>query len=239
MRPRSVGTFLISRPETSAKLCARPRMRSMSSRERSSMEAGSLIVTPLTSACSADRDLVDAVDLLDAHVHALGARGGQVLADVVGPDRELAVAAVGQHGELHALRAPVVEQRLDRGAHGAAGVEHVVDQHDGHAVERELDVRVSARPAGARGRAWRRRRGRRRCRGRRAEPARRGAPRPLPAAGWRSRRPAGECPRWRCARRPSSRRSRERSARGYGGCPRDRVRPSRPLPVLPGLAGPG
>ena len=32
MRPRSVGTFLISRPDTSAKLSARPRMRSMSSR---------------------------------------------------------------------------------------------------------------------------------------------------------------------------------------------------------------
>src|SRR3954451_20648532 len=38
VRPRNVGTFLIARPETSAKLSARARMRSMSSRERSAIE---------------------------------------------------------------------------------------------------------------------------------------------------------------------------------------------------------
>ena len=53
-----------------------------------------------------DGDLVDAVDLLDADVDALAARGGQVLADVVGPDRQLAVAAVGEHRELHAAGRP-------------------------------------------------------------------------------------------------------------------------------------
>ena len=56
-------------------------------------------------------DLVDAVDLLDADVDALAARGREVLADVVGADRQLAVAAVGEHRELHPLRAPVVEER--------------------------------------------------------------------------------------------------------------------------------
>jgi len=55
---------------------------------------------------------------------------GKVLADVVGTDRQLAMAAVGEHGELHALRAAVVEQRLDRRAHGAAREQHVVDDHD-------------------------------------------------------------------------------------------------------------
>jgi hypothetical protein len=43
-------------------------------------------------------------------------RGGQVLADVVGPDRQLAVAAVDEDGELHARRPPEVEERVDRGA---------------------------------------------------------------------------------------------------------------------------
>src|SRR5919109_1271344 len=67
------------------------------------------------------------------------ARGGQVLADVVGPDRELAVPAVDEHGELNSLRAAIVEQRLDRGADRATGVEHVVDQDDRLALEREVE----------------------------------------------------------------------------------------------------
>ena len=59
---------------------------------------------------------------------------GRFFPHVVGPDRQLAVAAIRQHGELHTARAAVVEQGVDRGAHGAAGVEHVVDQHDGRAA---------------------------------------------------------------------------------------------------------
>src|SRR4051812_27484519 len=107
VRPRSVGTFLIARPETSAKLSARSRMRSMSSRVRSSIEIRWRFTGPApwpgsddeivrqSSASSGtstrgndclrsrnDRDLVDAVDLLDADVDPLGARGREVLADV-------------------------------------------------------------------------------------------------------------------------------------------------------------
>src|SRR5262249_26563670 len=58
-----------------------------------------------------------------------------------GTDWKLSVAAVGEDGELDAVGAAVVEQRLDGGAHGATGVEDVVDQHHGHVVERELNVR--------------------------------------------------------------------------------------------------
>ena len=42
-----------------------------------------------------DRDLVEPVELAHAHVNVLGARGRQVLADVVGANRQLAVAAIG------------------------------------------------------------------------------------------------------------------------------------------------
>ena len=88
-----------------------------------------------------EHDLVGRVVLAQVHAHALGARGRQVLADDVGADRQLAVPAVAQHGEPDARRAPVVEHRLDRGAHGAPGVEHVVDDHDRRAVEREVERR--------------------------------------------------------------------------------------------------
>src|SRR6202035_2878406 len=66
---------------------------------------------------------------------------GQVLADVVGPDRQLAVATVGEHGELHTRGAAVGEQRLDRGADSAAGEEDVIDDHDGPPGDVEVDVR--------------------------------------------------------------------------------------------------
>src|SRR5690242_14505518 len=74
------------------------------------------------------QNLVDLVDLDELHLDALLARRRQVLADVVGTDRKLSVAAVGEAGELHARGSAVVEQRLDRGADRAAGVEDVVDE---------------------------------------------------------------------------------------------------------------
>ena len=96
---------------------------------------------PPRPAAAGDRHFVGPVELLEPHVDPLLARGRQVLADVVGADRQLAVAAVAEHGELDPLRAAVIEERVDRGAHGAAGEEHVVDEDDGPAGEVEVDVR--------------------------------------------------------------------------------------------------
>ncbi len=50
------------------------------------------------------------------------------------------MAAVGEHGELDAVGAPVVEEGVDPGPHGAPGVEDVVDDH--HRAPRELEVEV-------------------------------------------------------------------------------------------------
>ena len=73
--------------------------------------------------------VVAAVDLREAHPHVLARPGGQVLAHEVGPDRQLAVAAVDQDRELHRAWAAELGERVERGADGAAGEEHVVDQH--------------------------------------------------------------------------------------------------------------
>ena len=75
-----------------------------------------------------EHDLVDLVHLDELHLHALAACGGQVLADVVGADGQLAVAAVAEDGEPDGAGPAVVEQRLDRRADRAAGVEDVVDE---------------------------------------------------------------------------------------------------------------
>src|SRR5207248_6237519 len=84
---------------------------------------------------------VDLIDLEELHLDALLARGRQVLADVVGPDRQLAVAAVDEHGELYAGGPAVVEERVDRGADRAPRVEDVVDEDDRAPLEREVELR--------------------------------------------------------------------------------------------------
>src|SRR5262249_51212817 len=88
-------------------------------------------------------DPVDLVDLEQLQLDALAARRGQVLADVVGPDRQLAVSAVGEHGELDPGRSAVLEERVDRGAHRAAGVEDVVDEDHSAVLEVEVELRVA------------------------------------------------------------------------------------------------
>ena len=145
VRPRSVGSFFISRSSERSKLRAVASSRSTSSRvEVARSRAGGAAAAgraagaarPGTTWMSVtglllgrdEQDAVDLVDLDELHLDALAARGRQVLADVVGADRQLAVAAVGEHGELDARGPAVVEERLDRGADRAAGVEDVVDE---------------------------------------------------------------------------------------------------------------
>ena len=87
-----------------------------------------------------DLHFVAAVGLRQVHLHALRQRRRQVLADVVGLDRQLAVAAVDQHDELNRLRPAELDQRVERRANRPAGVEHVVDQQDPLVVDRERNL---------------------------------------------------------------------------------------------------
>ena len=116
--PRSAGTFGMVRCEISAmwSVSSNRAWRSVAGEVGDRQEVLHAITTPSgltrTSSSPARR---------------------QVLADVVGPDRQLAMAAVDDDGELHGVRPAVVVERVERGAHRAAGEEHVVDQHDGRA----------------------------------------------------------------------------------------------------------
>jgi hypothetical protein len=87
-----------------------------------------------------EQDAVELVDLDELDLDALVAGGGEVLAEVVRADRELAVAAVGEHRQLDALGPAVVEKRVDRGADRTAGVEDVVDEDARHSLEREVEA---------------------------------------------------------------------------------------------------
>ena len=59
------------------------------------------------------------------------------------------MAAVDQNGELDAACAAEAGDRLDRGAHGAPGVEYVVHENDGRALDARVRGRASARPGAA------------------------------------------------------------------------------------------
>ena len=61
--------------------------------------------------------------------------GGPVLPPVGAADRQLAVAAVDQHGQLHGAGPAVVGQRVQGCAHGAAGHQDVVDEDHEPVVE--------------------------------------------------------------------------------------------------------
>src|SRR5882757_4605543 len=146
----------MSRRPTSAKLSARSRIASIASRSTSSMLMRLFMIEfscqGLQGRGFGDGHLVDPVGLLQPHVDPLLAGRGQVLADVIGAEGKLAVAAVAEDGELDPLGAAVVEKGLDRGADRAAGEEDVVDEDDGagaDVVAVEGDVDVADRQVGA------------------------------------------------------------------------------------------
>src|SRR5881275_3036227 len=98
-------------------------------------------ISPIALLCRDDQDAVDFVHLDELDLDALVAGGGQVLADVIRADGELSVAAVGKHGQLHALRPAIAEERVDGRADRAAGVEDVVHEDAGHPLERKVERR--------------------------------------------------------------------------------------------------
>ena len=85
------------------------------------------------------KDLVDFVHLDELHLDPLTARRRQVLADVVGADRQLAVAAVGEHCELP-IRPDYVGKNLPTARDERIQVELVeVDEIDQVLLQRESD----------------------------------------------------------------------------------------------------
>src|SRR5205809_4785737 len=109
-RPLSVGSFFTSRSRLRSNMRAVARILSTSSRVTSLIEmkcrfgggAGGRRSSRMTRMSAIvtllrywdEQDLVDLVHFDELHLDALRARGRKVLADVVRPNRELAVAAV-------------------------------------------------------------------------------------------------------------------------------------------------
>ena len=62
-----------------------------------------------------------------------------MFANIGGLDGQFTMAAVNQHGELHSARPAMVEQGVERGPDSAAGIEHVVAEHDVSTLYVETD----------------------------------------------------------------------------------------------------
>src|SRR4029077_20854535 len=151
--PRSAGTFLIGRSETSlngsalsstSRICSGVRC---SRPTRSFPRTGVMPKAPRiprlkpgrgyrwSSLAAYQVHLVLAVELLDHHVDALVGIDLHLFANDIRLDRELAPTPIDQHAERDPLGASEVGELVERGAHGPSGIEHVVDDHHVLAVE--------------------------------------------------------------------------------------------------------
>src|SRR5438128_3808576 len=150
--PRSSGTFFTSRSVTPMKDAAVSRMCTRISRGSPSIVSKCWsFPSPLSCGLriGESQEKFAALVARQAQEFACGHRKRR--ADVLRRDRQLPFAAVHQRRKLDFSRAPVVEQLVHRGAHGAPGVEHVVDHHDVPAVDVERDLRglhLMAQPDG-------------------------------------------------------------------------------------------
>src|SRR5258705_5556529 len=142
--PRRIGTFFTSRSVTPANDSAVSRIWVRISRGRPSMERRCWS-SPFSFSCGL-RSMLHLLD--ERELAVVAARKAQALsgghvharAAMLGADRQLPAAAVGEHHQRDARRTPVVEQLVHRRAHRAPAVEDVVDQQELAAVDVERDL---------------------------------------------------------------------------------------------------
>src|SRR5438309_2063245 len=140
--PRSSGTFFTSRSVTPMKDAAVSRMCTRTSRGSPSIVSRCWSFPSLLSwglRIGESQEKSAALVARQAQEFPCGHRKRG--ADVLRRDRQLPFAAVDQRRKLDFPGAPVVEQLVHRGAHGAPGVENVVDHDDMPAVDVERDLR--------------------------------------------------------------------------------------------------
>src|ERR1700752_1448558 len=150
VRPRSAGTFLIWRFETSRNVSAVSSSWEISAASSSRipsrwrrLKVCSILADTKKAACWPlrlrrvgrpfdDYHSLFLIKLLEHHLDDLALLCGNEFADVISLNRQLAMffAAIDQDCQLYPFRAAEVDQLIERGANRAAGVEHVVDQDD-------------------------------------------------------------------------------------------------------------
>src|ERR1035441_10165011 len=96
-----------------------------------------------------DYDFIRAAHFRQPHADAFGVGGGDILADEICFDGQLAVPAVDEHSQLNAAGPTKVIQRVHSGPDGPSAEQHVIDEHHclpGHVEWNDggLDIRRDA-----------------------------------------------------------------------------------------------
>src|SRR5208283_4309431 len=131
---RSDFSSAVEKPSASVK------MRSISAIPRSSIETTSNFGSLAMLLRFAYQDPVETIDFAQLDVNALALGGWNILADEIGANWHLALAAIDQHRELNRFGTAEIRYRTEGGTHGAPGVEHIIDEDHALAIERERDV---------------------------------------------------------------------------------------------------
>src|SRR6266496_1286888 len=140
--PRSSGTFFTSRSVTPMKEAAVSRMCTRTSRGSPSIVSRCWsLPSPLSCGFRIGESQEEFAALVARQAQEFARGHRKRGADILRRDRQLPFAAIHQRRELDFSGAPIVEQLVHRGAHGAPGVEHVVHHHDVPAVDIERDLR--------------------------------------------------------------------------------------------------
>src|SRR5450755_3357793 len=124
--PRKAGTFLIARSPTALNARAVSSTVTISSAVSDSMSSRFFLVQLILFF---QNDLVRLAGNVQPHAHFFRDGRRHVFPDKIRAHRQLAMAAVHQHGELDVFGPAKIIQRVHCRARGAAGEEHVVHQH--------------------------------------------------------------------------------------------------------------
>src|SRR4029077_18424434 len=129
--PRNAGTFFTSRVPTCLKASAVSRTNMISSAESSRRPSRSLRVQRILIRLLLQQpDTFFLIFRPEPDAHFFVGRGWQIFADVIGPNRQLAMSAIDQDGQLDAGRSAKGTDRVHGRSNGSTGVKDVVDNDD-------------------------------------------------------------------------------------------------------------
>src|SRR4029077_6760497 len=132
VRPRSAGTFLMSRPVTSLKESAVSKINRISSTDRGAKLKRSLrlrLIVPSTSALGDHYPFVFAF-FFQQNLDLFFPRRRNIFPDIRRLNRQLTMASIDQDGKLNFCRPSQIDQPIHRRTNSPARKQHVVDQHN-------------------------------------------------------------------------------------------------------------
>src|SRR6185503_5236699 len=133
VRPRSAGTFLMSRPVTSLNESAVSKINRISSTDRGARLKRSLrlrLIVPSISSGLGDHHPIIFAFFFQQHLDLFFAGRRNIFPDIRRLNRQLTMTSINQDGKLNFCRPSQIDQSIHRRANSPARKQHVVDQHN-------------------------------------------------------------------------------------------------------------